>query len=480
MNDERPIEKLLRRYAKKRRDEAGAPPELHPATRRLLQGEVARQYPKPASEDKSSGITFFTLLARRWAYAMGIFVVLGVAAVMILPSLNKPVSDSMLAQKPASEDLAMRESIAPAAAPTLSPATPPAETQPTLKLGVAEERRNEPVPAPSGGGNFRQRDESASLSFAATNEVAGSSYRLVDAKKDAAPLSRAQETKQTSLGVNLDSSAAPASRSLSTPAPSRAARNVVPGDSLSIARNAQAGRDDVATVATDQFTEKRQTEAILPPAAVAAPAVSSTGLQDKSFVARGGGLEKDADRFYSQSFANVSPEQLKAKVTKVEAEATAVPVLANFQVQQVGNQLRVVDGDGSTYVGEMNVTATSFDGGVGGKETTAGSYTRYGARPAQSTLGVITLNQQATQSYLWRVEGTNRTFNQNVVFSWNFVETNSTAAASQLNTTSGAFNQDATKLPSQFQILLNNSTINGRAQLGPAQQIEVNAVPVKQ
>ena len=38
---ERPIEKLLRDAAQKRRDEAGAPLELHSATRRLLQGEVA-------------------------------------------------------------------------------------------------------------------------------------------------------------------------------------------------------------------------------------------------------------------------------------------------------------------------------------------------------------------------------------------------------------------------------------------------------
>ena len=46
MNDDRPIEKLLRRYGKKRRDDAGTPLELHPATRRLLQGEVARQFRK--------------------------------------------------------------------------------------------------------------------------------------------------------------------------------------------------------------------------------------------------------------------------------------------------------------------------------------------------------------------------------------------------------------------------------------------------
>ena len=83
MNDERPIEKLLRRYAQKRGDEAGPPPVLHPATRRLLQGEVARQFPKPQVERKPAVAGFFALLTRRWVYALGLFVVLGVTATSI-------------------------------------------------------------------------------------------------------------------------------------------------------------------------------------------------------------------------------------------------------------------------------------------------------------------------------------------------------------------------------------------------------------
>jgi hypothetical protein len=42
MPDERDIEKGLRAWARRRREEAGAPVELHPATRRLLQAEAAR------------------------------------------------------------------------------------------------------------------------------------------------------------------------------------------------------------------------------------------------------------------------------------------------------------------------------------------------------------------------------------------------------------------------------------------------------
>lgn len=42
MPDERDIEKGLRAWARRRREDAGAPLELHPATRRLLQAEAAR------------------------------------------------------------------------------------------------------------------------------------------------------------------------------------------------------------------------------------------------------------------------------------------------------------------------------------------------------------------------------------------------------------------------------------------------------
>ena len=42
MEPERNIEKELKAYAQQRRAEAGALPELHPATRKLLQDEAAR------------------------------------------------------------------------------------------------------------------------------------------------------------------------------------------------------------------------------------------------------------------------------------------------------------------------------------------------------------------------------------------------------------------------------------------------------
>ena len=98
MNEERPIEKLLRRYAKKRRDEAGPARELHPATRRMLQSEVERQFPKPASKERSAFDEFMAEFARRWIYAVGVFAVLLVAVAVLLPSLSKAKNKTRLAQ----------------------------------------------------------------------------------------------------------------------------------------------------------------------------------------------------------------------------------------------------------------------------------------------------------------------------------------------------------------------------------------------
>src|SRR5689334_3745508 len=85
---ERPIEKELRTYAEKRREQAGAPLELHPATRRLLQGEVVRRFGQRPRRPRS----FFDLLAGLWPRALWVRAVLGVVVILtaiLIPALNK-------------------------------------------------------------------------------------------------------------------------------------------------------------------------------------------------------------------------------------------------------------------------------------------------------------------------------------------------------------------------------------------------------
>jgi hypothetical protein len=104
--DNTKMEELLKAYAKKREDAAGAPLEVHPATRRLLQGEVARAYPKT---EASPVIPWYRMVFQFWpriAFAMGLVVVLGSTLWM----LNRDPGESHHLS------LARNESMAPEAA----------------------------------------------------------------------------------------------------------------------------------------------------------------------------------------------------------------------------------------------------------------------------------------------------------------------------------------------------------------------------
>ena len=168
MNDERPIEKLLRRFAKKRRADAGAPVELHPATRRLLQGEVAGQFSKAGAKPKSGLGEILAGLIGRWGYTAAARAVALIMGALLLPSLSKSGKNAQLAEKSASFELAKNESApvdsadkevaAPAEAltrkiqldspsPTSAPKPVVPENQPTFALAESDTKRSEASPA---------------------------------------------------------------------------------------------------------------------------------------------------------------------------------------------------------------------------------------------------------------------------------------------------------------------------------------------
>ena len=83
-------------------------------------------------------------------------------------------------------------------------------------------------------------------------------------------------------------------------------------------------------------------------------------------------------------------------------------------------------------------------------------------------------------SYQFRVAGTNRTLNQQVVFSWNCVPiTNAQAFSNSGFAASELKKMDPAKMPQQFPGL-QNSYINGRAQIASEKEIEINARPVSE
>ena len=135
---ERPIEKLLRAAANKRRDDAGAPLELHPATRRLLQGEAARKYPAAQRTSRS----FFQSLGQLWprfAWGVGMLAVLGVTVWLLVPMPGKHEPNAFLA----------KNQPVPAAGPTATELVHPSNALATSPSPPLEERAGERRAFPS-------------------------------------------------------------------------------------------------------------------------------------------------------------------------------------------------------------------------------------------------------------------------------------------------------------------------------------------
>jgi hypothetical protein len=93
----------------------------------------------------------------------------------------------------------------------------------------------------------------------------------------------------------------------------------------------------------------------------------------------------------------------------------AANVLNTFQVQQQGNEIRVVDADGSTYTGKIEQLAknTGLDSGITARRDAAKQTRSYGAKSAGET-------EPATPESYFRATGYNVSLKKRVVFEANY------------------------------------------------------------
>ena len=92
---EKKIEELLQSYSRKRKEDAGAPLEMHPATRRMLQGEAARQAGKPDGASSASTRPWWKallLVGPKYAGAIGMFAILALGVWVITQPDRQPTS----------------------------------------------------------------------------------------------------------------------------------------------------------------------------------------------------------------------------------------------------------------------------------------------------------------------------------------------------------------------------------------------------
>lgn len=466
MNEERPIEKALRRHAQKRAAETGAPPALHPVNRRALQAEVARRFGK-APAPVADGFW------ARWRRPLRIatLTAAGVTALVILlvpsgeptksgfqlASGGKPVPpDSLPVPAPAAptkELPALAETVAPPAA--IAPAVIPDQSNlarpepgalalndkdPKFAFDSEQQRAREVLPTPSPAKPQPVSSQGVAL------DLAQGRLGKAASPPAAQPVASVLSTPAASA---KDATGLPAANSLDQSAIDRA-------DSLRASGGAALRRTQVAAA--------NPPDAALSDSASArfqGRATVASQLPEKSALT-------SAAQPAAQSFSNFAVPAGKAGATTDEFRAAAV-VLQHFEVTQAGNELRVVDQDGSIYRGLVAAPANGLSKTK--VETRAAAPRGFGGTAANGNRGPVAGTYPAND---YRVTGTNRTLNVPVEFTWNFVPLTNALPSEAKASGTGAQQNAAQNLRE----LLQNSSIQGRARLTRGREIEVQARPV--
>ena len=502
MDGERPIEKLLRRYAKKRRDDAGAPQEIHPATRRLLQGEVARQFKKERAEGtERSSVSWLP----RFVYAACALGILGLLAALLLPALNKGKSRSL--GMASVSNLRQIDSAARSFAEDNNDRLPATFDQ------LSNELRSSTVTVdPVTGKPFVFVAAGQPLKKLAADSVVAyspptnnrSAVLLADGRVEMMTKEKLDEIADRGL-LRFDQPMEMAKAPEPTAAPAfefKAAKDTDKAKDLPL----ELGEATLADSrrATETLSASKTGPAVAQPAPVAiAAAPASTPPPARMNAMKTGARSDDTtalDESMTHSLTTNSAQTIVSFVNqqatpisgemdasrKYEAEQTALfrnvqnlraklVVLDSFKVEQNGNDLRVIDNDGSTYNG--NIVVGAVQAPPGATFALAGRAEEAAARSRSFGGAALNLNREqeapAQQNFYFQVSGTNRTLNQNVVFTGNFIPATN-AVLNQMPVQNIPQVQNAQNFP----LFINNSIIVGKAQVEKSQLIDVNAVPV--
>ena len=439
MNDERPIEKLLRRYAQKRRDEAGAPAELHPANRRALQAEVTQQYPQVQRRGGWwAGLSL--LMSRKLAYAVAAVAVIGVSALIVRSPKSQPVGLAALDKTTETKEDLFYEKDASVPAPV----TIITEAKDSLAL----ESKAAPLAKAVG-----------------TEPIAEGETRMASEFSPSAAQSPALATSINSRSRN--------DQELKNEDQTATRREQV-ADSVASFNDQYGGRS------TDRPAET-STSPALPTLAAQSTAQRSAPGTASPAQSRNGGFGGGGGRGGNAGPANVAQRYSQAPTNSREyrsnrTTADTSPVLLNFVVEQSGDDIKVIDSDNSTYVGKLQVTAADT---AGAQTQVARDRGMVEAQRAATPAATMASEAEVSrgQNYSFQLIGTNRTLNQQVNFVGNFVNLTNPDSGS---IATAQFAEKAKEVQDLKLILppLENSAIQGRLQIGTRREIELNATPV--
>jgi type II secretory pathway pseudopilin PulG len=454
MEPERKIEKLLRAYAKKRRAQAGDPLELHPATRRLLQGEIARSAPKPDDEDAS--LSLWELFRQQWAFLVSFALIVFFAATMFLPTLSSAKKKAQTIS--AMNNLKQIGMAAQTAAGENKGQLPVSLDTLTNQLGsdkiLTDTESGKRFIYIAGGKNLDGLPSNSVLAYSPTDKK-GRAVLFADGRVEV--INGARFSELTNREVQELAFAKDSARRQSAETPAAGA-------------TASGYTAAAPPIAGQLKAENNRKELKLDDLGIAAP---SGELAAKAPATSHGFLQAGASGSQNAFKNTIAPAQ-------------AVPVLVNFQVQQNGNAVRVVDADGSVYDGSLLPESAVAQNEPAPAAAPAPPVTT----PAQVERAKTSASQdesQTAQNYFFRVTGMNRTLKQNVVFAGNLLAiANTTTNLQQSFVGSGGLGggrsdvvgQLQSALTNQNQLPWSNSRIVGTAVIAETNNIGINALPL--
>ncbi|HEY9171464.1 MAG TPA: hypothetical protein VI136_04175 [Verrucomicrobiae bacterium] len=476
MQPERHIEKLLRAFARTRREKAGAPPVLHPATRRMLLGEVARQHAREYAGATARWAGWRSLWPK-FALVTALLVVVGIGAFLVIP----PKDDA-----PTTMTLAKRETTGRAFE---TPALPPAASAPSPAKPVttaAVEREQALVPprakmvsrAPSStSGKVSDKQVGLQANALTEREVpqSGVAYDLAQTKRAESPLPPASATLKA---VSPNASGVAARPGIAAHELEAAASSVAEGatperrsrEQTAIGRQRSASRSNLPPLASPGGEVARRTLASVPQRASEELLQANPPSALATSAAR---PVTNVSQVTVQNFARMAP-----RPGSVAGKATASDaVLASFQFELRGRQIRIVDRDGSVYVGSVGLPDP-----VSPTPAAEESSVFFAARDNGTTVvarreagkALDSKAQGLPELLPFSVRGTNATLQQVVVFTGSVQQLPSGQHYGLSNQAARVVGRYENFSPAQNQF--QNARVLGRARFSDGRQFEINAV----
>ncbi|MBI5773974.1 MAG: hypothetical protein HZA89_09570 [Verrucomicrobia bacterium] len=397
---ERHVEKLLRAYSKRRREEAARIPELHPATRQMLRDEAARTW-RPGTAEAEVGEKFGGSLWLRLGFAGAVGAVIVAAAVFMRP--GKEGFDLAKNEKPRG----------------MAPASEPASAD-----RLTEARQNTPAPPAAPAATKPPENKELSGREMLRTRDAASSARRADTPKLAVTATSSDRT--ATLTVTVADTGGVAGKDLadwrtqlrfSEPAERKLLASYE--GSAGVSRNRPPefvtrpeplyGLYTELQSASVQFAESSQTTKSIEE--------MTRQLVAAARVQRAGDDQKKLDQ---QPLAQQSSQRARFRQSAVVAEQPQV--MNSFVIEQTGRQIRIIEDDGSVYEGQITGAP------IPARVEPAKVEKAVEAERVMKAKSAVTLSDQAApaaastamETVSFVALGFNRTLGQAVVFRGNF------------------------------------------------------------